>query len=147
VTDQPPGTANPNPYYKRRLSDMILIAFHSACDQADIGIAWELLNALEFMMMRHPRLWTAKSAAAEKVWSRPMNDFGTYGIRSPRRDPDDDGARRVTRRRPSRPCSPTNRRRIVHRGENLSREGDTGVQHQYAGGPGLFKDRAGAAFL
>jgi hypothetical protein len=33
-------------YGKRRLFDMSLIAFHSACDQADIEAAWELLTRL-----------------------------------------------------------------------------------------------------
>lgn len=40
----------------RRLSDKVLAAFHSACDRVDVEVAWEMLNALEFMMMRQPTL-------------------------------------------------------------------------------------------
>lgn len=47
---------SPEPRYARRLSDMILIAFHNACDQKDVAVAWELLNALEFIAMRQPTL-------------------------------------------------------------------------------------------
>jgi hypothetical protein len=66
------------------LSDKILIAFHHACDQQDIEVAWEMLNVLEFMAMRmpnfpvglnrrhreslvaaHERLWHIRHAAAE----------------------------------------------------------------------------------
>jgi hypothetical protein len=36
----------------RRLSDKILVAFHHACDQADIEVAMRLLNVLEFMLKR-----------------------------------------------------------------------------------------------
>jgi hypothetical protein len=74
----------PKPRQSRRLSDKIMIAFHHACDQQDIEVAWELLNVLEFMAMRaphlpirldrrdkeslvaaHERLWQIRLAAAE----------------------------------------------------------------------------------
>jgi hypothetical protein len=78
---QPPV---PEPRYTRRLSDKILVAFHHACDQQDIEVAWEMLNVLGFMAMRmpnfpigldrryrenfiaaHERLWHIRIAAAE----------------------------------------------------------------------------------
>lgn len=40
--------------YTRRLSDKILIAFHSACDQADYEVAERLLHILEMMLNRRP---------------------------------------------------------------------------------------------
>ena len=40
------------PYRTRRLSDKVLIAFHSACDQADFGVASLLLNLLETLLIR-----------------------------------------------------------------------------------------------
>jgi hypothetical protein len=64
------------PRYARRLSDKILIAFHQACDERDIEVAWELLNALQFMTMRRPALPTGAErrvqeglvAAYERLW-------------------------------------------------------------------------------
>jgi hypothetical protein len=41
--------------YTRRLSDKILIAFHCACDQANIEVAEQLLRVLEFMVKKEPR--------------------------------------------------------------------------------------------
>jgi hypothetical protein len=40
--------------YTRRLSDKILVAFHSACDQADCEVAEQLLHALEMLLTRRP---------------------------------------------------------------------------------------------
>ena len=37
---------------RRRLSDHVLVAFHSACDRGNLKVAAELLDILEFMMMR-----------------------------------------------------------------------------------------------
>jgi hypothetical protein len=45
-------------FRERRLLDSILVAFQSACDQAEIEVAHELLTALEFMAKRHPTLPT-----------------------------------------------------------------------------------------
>jgi hypothetical protein len=75
----------PKPRHTSRLSDKILLAFHHACDQQDIEVAWEMLNVLDFMAMRmphlpirldrrdqeslvaaHERLWQIRLAAAEK---------------------------------------------------------------------------------
>jgi hypothetical protein len=75
MTEQKPARP-PGNHPKRRLSDTILIAFHQACDQADIEVAWELLNLLEFMMTRHPNLPTGAErrareslvAAHERLW-------------------------------------------------------------------------------
>jgi hypothetical protein len=71
-----PTDGAPEPRYARRLSDKILIAFHHACDQNDIGVAWELLNVLEFTAMRHPhhpvgadrRAQASLVAAHERLW-------------------------------------------------------------------------------
>jgi hypothetical protein len=75
LTDQKPANPSGN-HLKRRLSDTILIAFHHACDQTDTEVAWELLNVLEFMTMRHPNLPTGAErrakeslvAAHERLW-------------------------------------------------------------------------------
>jgi hypothetical protein len=56
----------PEPRYTRRLSDKILIAFHQACDQVDIEVAWDLLNVLEFMAMRMPKIPADKDRRAEE---------------------------------------------------------------------------------
>jgi hypothetical protein len=66
----------PAPRYARRLSDKILIAFHQACDQADIDVARQLLDILEFMTQRTDNLPTGKDqrakesfvAAHERLW-------------------------------------------------------------------------------
>lgn len=50
-----PAGADPpeaRPSYSRRLSDRILIAFHIACDQAELGIAASLLETCELAMAR-----------------------------------------------------------------------------------------------
>jgi hypothetical protein len=39
---------------KWRLSDAILVAFHQACNQSDVEVAWELLNVLDAMAIRSP---------------------------------------------------------------------------------------------
>jgi hypothetical protein len=75
ITDQKPVNPTGN-HLKRRLSDTILISFHHACDQADVEVAWELLNVLEFMTMRHPNLPAGAErrakeslvAAYERLW-------------------------------------------------------------------------------
>lgn len=72
--DNPVGQKQPR--YARRLSDKILIAFHHACDERDIEVAWELLNALEFMTLRRSVLPTGAErrvkeglvAAHERLW-------------------------------------------------------------------------------
>jgi hypothetical protein len=64
------------PRQKRRLSDVVLVAFHHACDQSDIEVASELLHVLDFMTMRHPNLPTGRErrvqeglvAAHERLW-------------------------------------------------------------------------------
>jgi hypothetical protein len=75
ITGEKPGNPSGN-YQKRRLSDTILIAFHHACDQADVAVAAELLDVLGFMINRMPDLPTgverrAKEslvAAYERLW-------------------------------------------------------------------------------
>ena len=49
--DQPSAPIEPQ-REKRRLSDKILTAFHQACDQEDIVVAWELLQLLDAMAMQ-----------------------------------------------------------------------------------------------
>jgi hypothetical protein len=66
----------PEPRYTRRLSDKILIAFHHACDQAEIEVAAALLDVLESMALRPANSPTgvdrrAKEslvAAHERLW-------------------------------------------------------------------------------
>jgi hypothetical protein len=75
MTEQKPVRARGH-HHKRRLSDTILLAFHHACDQPDIAAAWELLNVLEFMALRHPtppagverRAQESLVAAHERLW-------------------------------------------------------------------------------
>jgi hypothetical protein len=63
-------------YSKSRLSDLILVAFHIACDQADVEVAWELLTSLELVALRQPmlaggakrRVETGLIAAHERLW-------------------------------------------------------------------------------
>jgi hypothetical protein len=62
--------------YTRRLSDKILIAFHHACDQADLEVADQLLHILEMMLTRRPlnpdpgrrRNMESLVAAHERLW-------------------------------------------------------------------------------
>jgi hypothetical protein len=64
------------PRYTRRLSDKIFIAFHHACDQRDVEVAWELLNVLEAIAKRMPnfplgndrRTRESLVAAHERLW-------------------------------------------------------------------------------
>lgn len=73
---------------RRRLSDMVLIAFHHACDQSDIEVASELLHLLHFMTMRHPNLPTGRErrvqeslvAAHERLWYIQHADRSTVTI-------------------------------------------------------------------
>jgi hypothetical protein len=62
--------------YTRRLTDKILIAFHSACDQNDIDAAGPLLDVLDFMVRRASvdrrsrdhRTEESVFAAHERLW-------------------------------------------------------------------------------
>jgi hypothetical protein len=59
--------------YTKHLSQKILLAFHQACDQRDIEVAWELLNVLNFMAMKGtPTRSTGEVrrliAAHERLW-------------------------------------------------------------------------------
>ncbi|PZP46894.1 MAG: hypothetical protein DI601_05235 [Azospirillum brasilense] len=38
--------------HSRRLSDKLLLAFHQACDQGDVEIAWELLRITEKALLK-----------------------------------------------------------------------------------------------
>jgi hypothetical protein len=76
------------PRQKRRLSDMVLVAFHHACDQSDIEVASELLHVLDFMTMRHPNLPTGRErrvqeglvAAHERLWLLRHDALSTVTI-------------------------------------------------------------------
>lgn len=64
------------PRQTRRLPDKILVAFHSACDQADFEVAEGLLQILEMMLTRRPLLpggsrrrnMESLVAAHERLW-------------------------------------------------------------------------------
>jgi len=64
------------PRHTRRLSDKVLVAFHHACDTADLEIAEHLLNTLEIMLTRRPthtdgnrrRSIEGLVAAHERLW-------------------------------------------------------------------------------
>ena len=64
------------PRHTRRLTDKILIAFHHACDLADLDVAEELLQVLEMMLTRRPiatdgnrrRSMEGLVAAHERLW-------------------------------------------------------------------------------
>ena len=70
------GRKSGPPRYSRRLSDKILIAFHQACDQADFGVAEQLLLILENVLSRRPvvqggdrrRNIESLVAAHERLW-------------------------------------------------------------------------------
>lgn len=64
------------PRHTRRLSDKVLVAFHHACDTADLEIAEHLLSTLEIMLTRRPthadgnrrRSIEGLVAAHERLW-------------------------------------------------------------------------------
>jgi hypothetical protein len=63
------------PIRARRLSDKILIAFHQACDQRDILVAYNLLGALESLLRKSPPVGDSRQktlkvlvAAHERLW-------------------------------------------------------------------------------
>jgi hypothetical protein len=59
----------------RRLSDKVLVAFHQACDQADVEVAHDLLGVLELMLTKtqlggnnRRRYLDTLVAAYERLW-------------------------------------------------------------------------------
>ena len=75
-----PGSDGPLNFprpYARRLTDWTLIAFHQACDQADLEVAEALLGVVEMMLRRPPgdhridrrRSMQALVAAHERLWN------------------------------------------------------------------------------
>jgi hypothetical protein len=74
-----------SPRYTRRLSDKILIAFHQSCDQNDVETARQLLNVLDFMVLRQPtgmggekrRIKETLVAAHERLWQMHHYAAGT----------------------------------------------------------------------
>lgn len=64
------------PRHTRRLPDKVLVAFHHACDTADLEAAEHLLRVLELMMSRRPvpgdgnrrRSMESLVAAHERLW-------------------------------------------------------------------------------
>lgn len=70
------GPLTPPARHSRRLSDKILIAFHHACDTADLEIAEQLLVLLETMLTRRTPLPNVNRrrnmeslvAAHERLW-------------------------------------------------------------------------------
>jgi hypothetical protein len=77
-------TSSP-PRYTRRLSDKISIAFHQSCDQNDVEAARQLLNVLDFMVLRQPtgmegekrRIKENLVAAHERLWQMQHYAAGT----------------------------------------------------------------------
>lgn len=65
-----------HPRHTRRLSDKLLVAFHHACDTADLEIAEYLLGTIETILMRHTshadgnrrRNFEGLVAAHERLW-------------------------------------------------------------------------------
>jgi hypothetical protein len=81
------NTAPHKRHVRRRLSDKILIAFHQACDQADLEVAERLLSILDTMTtaMRLPRAQRGTErrrvqanvvAAHERLWQLRHPDVG-----------------------------------------------------------------------
>lgn len=72
-----PQTAVPVRRYTRRLEDKLLVAFHHACDVADIEVARHVLQILELMLSRKPaqpdpnrrRNMEGLIAAHERLWN------------------------------------------------------------------------------
>lgn len=70
------GSSPGLPRHTRRLSDKVLVAFHHACDTADLETAEQLLATLEMMLNRrtvHPdgnrrRSIESLVAAHERLW-------------------------------------------------------------------------------
>lgn len=64
------------PRHTRRLPDKVLVAFHHACDTADLEVAEHLLRVLELMLTRRPaaaetnrrRSMESLVAAYERLW-------------------------------------------------------------------------------
>jgi hypothetical protein len=71
------SAASGPPRNTRRLSDKILVAFHSACDQSEYEIAEQLLRILETLTTRRPmmpeggrrRSLDVLVAAYERLWN------------------------------------------------------------------------------
>lgn len=69
---EPPGV----PRHTRRLPDKVLVAFHHACDTADLEVAEHLIRVLEVMVTRRPaqgdgnrrRSMESLVAAHERLW-------------------------------------------------------------------------------
>lgn len=64
------------PRHTRRLPDKVLVAFHHACDTADLEVADQLVRVLEIMITRRPatgdgnrrRSMESLVAAHERLW-------------------------------------------------------------------------------
>ena len=78
VTDDNPTVreASAAPRQTRRLPDKILVAFHHACDLADLEVAEALLRTIELILTRRPvqpgfsrrRDMETLVAAHERLW-------------------------------------------------------------------------------
>ncbi len=72
-----PQTGTPVRRHTRRLEDKLLVAFHHACDVADIEVARHVLQILELMLARKPpqpdpnrrRNMEGLVAAHERLWN------------------------------------------------------------------------------
>jgi hypothetical protein len=92
----PDAPSRRGPQRRRRLSDHIIIAFHSACDQEELDAAQGLIAIVEFMLQRarldarperrvdagllvaaHLRLWFLRHPEArDDTWWAPRRDRG-----------------------------------------------------------------------
>ena len=82
MSDQPAeATANRAPRQARRLSDEMLAAFHSACDQRDLEVAERLLAVLAMVISVDGIQPTAPDRRSKESPRRGLlNGFGTCGI-------------------------------------------------------------------
>ena len=69
----------------RRLSDKILVAFHHACDQGDFEVAEYLLQVLEMMLKRRPRLVLDKRRRRDHDLEHPGGSARTAVAAAPPR--------------------------------------------------------------
>jgi hypothetical protein len=75
--DARPQPSSPVRRHTRRLEDKLLVAFHHACDVADIEVARLVLQILELMLARKPaqpdpnrrRNLEGLVAAHERLWN------------------------------------------------------------------------------
>ena len=76
VDTAPEAVSLSTPRHTRRLSDKLFVAFHQACDTAELDVTEQLLGILEKMMSKRPttnegnrrRNMEGVVAAFERLW-------------------------------------------------------------------------------